>query len=81
MHAGDHHDVMAILAWIPPADRDRITAIMYTEAGVPEGWVLITLADACRKAGRAPALDHLRDATKMIQQQEAPAEAGARRFR
>ncbi len=55
MHAGDNHDVMAILAWIPPADRDRITAIMYTEAGVPEGWVLITLADACRKAGRAPA--------------------------
>ena len=52
MRTGDHHDVMAILGWIPPADRDRITATLYTEAGTPDGWTLINLADACRQVGR-----------------------------
>lgn len=55
MHAGDSHDVDQVLAWIPTADRDRITAIMFAEAGTRDAWTLILLAQACRQAGRTKA--------------------------
>jgi hypothetical protein len=50
----EHHDVHAILAWIPPRDRDRITAILHEQVGEHEGWVLTALAQACRAAGARP---------------------------
>ena len=64
MHAGDHHDVMAILAWIPPAGRDQITAIMQQAmAQYPDK--VEAYRDLMHKVREQ---DHFRDATKMIQQ-------------
>lgn len=40
--------VEAILAVIPPKDRDRITARLWATCGPFDNWTLAALADACR---------------------------------
>ena len=48
----EYHDIEAILAWIPPRDRDWITAYLAAEVGEHADWTLAALVAACRRVAR-----------------------------